>query len=171
MSHCIKEMTLDLKDYIEGGTVFRRNAVRGIVRRKDKYLVIYGKYGDYNFPGGGMKEGEELLDTLIREVQEETGYKVIPESVTDYFLVHERRKGTIDDLFEMDSWYYFCQVEETMYERALEDYEVEYEYQVAWMPLEDVIQKNEAVKDHEKIPWILREVMVMRELYALGDDI
>lgn len=165
MSHCIKELTLDLKNYIEGGTVFKRNAVRGIVRHRDKYLVIYGKYGDYNFPGGGMKEGEGRKDTLIREVQEETGYKVITESIADYFIVHEKRKGTIDDLFEMDSWYYFCEVEETVYERKLDDYEAEYDYQVAWLSLEDLIQKNEAVEDYEKIPWILREIMVMRELY------
>lgn len=55
MSKSIKELTLDLKDYREGGTVFRRQAVRGIIRHKDRYLVIHGKYGDYKFPGGGRK--------------------------------------------------------------------------------------------------------------------
>ena len=78
MSHCIKEMTLDLKDYIEGGTVFRRNAVRGIVRRKDKYLVIYGKYGDYNFPGGGMKEGGRgIIGTNQRKPSKIKGLQMI----------------------------------------------------------------------------------------------
>lgn len=51
MSQCKKELILDLNDYIEGGTVFKRKAVRGIVKHKDKYLVIHGKYGDYKFPG------------------------------------------------------------------------------------------------------------------------
>ncbi len=33
MNRCIKEITLDLKDYKEGGTVFRREAVKGVIRR------------------------------------------------------------------------------------------------------------------------------------------
>lgn len=164
MSNCIKELTLDLKDYIENGTVFKRKAVRGIIKHGDKYLVIYGKYGDYKFPGGGMKKGEELQDTLIREVQEETGFRVNTDSIADYILVHEKRKGDPDDLMEMDSWYYFCDVEETVYERNLDDYEKEYDYKVAWLPLTDIIQKNESVENYEKIPWIVRETMVMREL-------
>lgn len=168
MSKCIKELTLDLKDYREGGTVFKRQAVRGIVRHKDKYLVIHGKYGDYKFPGGGRNRGEELLDTLIREVQEETGYKVTADSVTDYILVHEKRKGNPDDLLEMDSWYYFCDVEETAGDRNLDDYEKEYDYQVAWLSLPEILRKNEAVEHYEKIPWVVRETMVMQELLKMN---
>lgn len=167
MSQCIKEFTLDLKDYIEGGTVFKRKAVRGIIKHKDKYLVIYGKYGDCKFPGGGMKSGESLLDILIREVQEETGYKVIADSIGDFIIVHEKRKGDPDDLLEMDSWYYFCDVEEIVYERNLDDYEKEYNYQVAWLTLTESIQMNEAVEQYENIPWIIRETMVMRELQEM----
>lgn len=168
MSKSIKELTLDLKDYREGGTVFKRQAVRGIIRHKDRYLVIHGKYGDYKFPGGGRKRGEELLDTLIREVQEETGYRVVADSVTDYILVHEKRKGDPDDLLEMDSWYYFCDVEETAGKRNLDDYEKEYDYQVAWMSLPEIIRKNETVEQYEKIPWIVRETMVMNELLKMN---
>ena len=171
MSECIKEMTLDLKDYIVGGTVYKRRAVRGIIRHKAKYLVIHGKYGDYKFPGGGMEEGEDLTDTLFREVQEETGYKVIADSIQDYILVHEKRKGDPDDLLEMDSWYFFCDVEEAVFERNLDEYEQEYDYQVAWLPLSDIIQKNESVEQYEKIPWIVRETMVMHELQALMEEI
>lgn len=167
MKQCMKELTLDLKDYVEGGTVFQRKAVRGIIRRKDKYLVIHGKYGDYKFPGGGMKKGEELLDTLLREVQEETGYRVIADSIADYILVHEKRKGDPDDLLEMDSWYYICDIEEAEYERNLDDYEKEYDYQATWMPLAEIIQKNESVKQYEKIPWVVRETMVMKELQEM----
>lgn len=164
---CIKEITLDLKDYTEGGTVFRRKAVRGIVKQGEKYLVIYSKYGDYKFPGGGMEDGEELQDTLIREVQEETGFRVTAESIADYLLVHEKRKGAPEDLMEMDSWYYFCEVQETVYERNLDDYEKEYDYQAAWLPLSEVIRRNEAITDYEKIPWVVRETMVMREVWEM----
>ena len=167
MGRCIEEISLDLQDYQEGGTVFKRKAVRGIVRRGEKYLVIHGKYGDYKFPGGGMKEGEELQDTLIREVQEETGFKVIPGSIKDYLLVHEKRRGEPEDLLEMDSWYYFCQVEENAGERCLDEYEQEYDYQVSWMALPEIIQKNESVDNFTHIPWVVRETLVMRKLYQM----
>ena len=171
MHTCIKEITLDLKDYIAEETIFKRKAVRGIIWNKDKYLIIHGKYGDYKFPGGGMNEGEGLTDTLLREVQEETGYKVIAGSIQDYILVHEKRKGNPEDLLEMDSWYFFCDVEDGIGERNLDDYEKEYDYQVVWLSLHDMIQKNEAVEHYEKIPWIVREIMVMHELQEIEKNI
>lgn len=170
MNKCIKELTLDFKNYIEGGTVFKRKVVRGIVRRQGKYLVIYGKLGDFIFPGGGMEEGEGLTDTLIREVQEETGYRVAAGSITDYFLVHEKRKGELDDLLEMDSWYFLCDVEETAGKRNLDEYEKELDYQVAWLPLCDIIQKNQAIEQYEKYPWIVREMSIMHELQEWQAD-
>lgn len=160
----IKEFNLDLENYIVGGTVYKRKAVRGIIKHGDRYLIIHGKYGDYKFPGGGMNDGEELFDTLIREVQEETGYRVIRESIGDYFLVHEKRKGHPDDLLEMDSWYYFCDVEDNAGERNLDDYEKEYDYQVEWLSLDEIIRKNQVVSNTEDIPWVIREVTVMEEI-------
>lgn len=168
MSQCIRELTLNLGDDTEEGSVYKRLAARGIIRRNDKYLAIYGKYGDYKFPGGGREAGEELADTLIREVQEETGCRVIPETIGDHILVHERRKGNPEDWLEMDSWYYFCDVEEAMYERSLDDYEREYGYRVVWAALEEMIRKNETA-DVEKTPWSVREAMVMRELAGMEE--
>lgn len=166
MGQCICELTIDLKDYMERGTVFKRKAVRGIIKHQDRYLVIHGKYGDYKFPGGGMKDGENNRDTLIREVQEETGYRVIADSIPDYYLVHEKRKGNPSDLLEMDSWYYFCDVEKNVYERNLDEYEKEYAYQAVWVTLEQMIRENDAVGYCDKIPWIVRDTMVMRRLAA-----
>lgn len=170
MSRCIKQMELDLRDHIEAGTIYKRKAARGIIRHGDKYLAIHGKYGDYKFPGGGMEPGESLTDTLLREVQEETGYRVIPESIGDYLLVHEKRNGDPEDWLEMDSWYYFCDVEERLCERHLDAYEKEYDYRVMWMTLTEMLQKNEAVTDCSKIPWVTREAMVMRALEDMTQE-
>ena len=78
----MKKLTIDLHDYIEGGSVYKRTAVRGIIQKDKKYLLIYSKYGDHKFPGGGLKQGESLEDTLLCEVQEETGYIVKKESIS-----------------------------------------------------------------------------------------
>ena len=160
----MEDIVLDLKNYNEDGSVFRRTAVRGIVERDGRFLVIYSKYGDYKFPGGGRETGETLEDTLIREVQEETGYLVIRENIKEYIQVQEKRKGTLDDILEMVSIYFLCDVETKVGERNLDEYEEEYDYQVEWLPLDEIIRRNESVKDYENIPWIVREILVMKSI-------
>jgi len=78
--------------------------------------------------------------------------------------VTEKRKGELEDLMEMDSYYFFCRVEDMAGSRNLDDYEKEYDYQVAWLPLEEIIEKNQAVADYENIPWVVRETTVMKKL-------
>lgn len=165
----MRELVIDLENYIEGGTVFKRTAVRGIIRRNGKFLIIHSmKYGDYKFPGGGKHADEELLDTLVREVQEETGYRVKPETARVYMKVMERRKGDPDDLMEMTSWYYVCDVEDEPGGRNLDDYEEEYDYRVQWMSLEDAVAANERVEQPQAVPWVVREKEVMRQALREG---
>jgi 8-oxo-dGTP pyrophosphatase MutT (NUDIX family) len=164
----MENIILDLKNYREDGCVFRRTAARGVVESEGKYLVIYSRYGDYKFPGGGREVDETLEDTLIREVREETGYLVIRESIKEYIKVQEKRKGEMDDILEMDSIYFLCDVETNIGERDLDEYEEEYDYQVEWLPLEESIRRNEAVEDYANIPWIVRENLVMKAILHNG---
>ena len=39
--------------------------------------------GEYKIPGGGQEPGENYEQTLIREVKEETGLYVRPESICE----------------------------------------------------------------------------------------
>lgn len=158
------EILLDLKDYDDLCTVFKRTAARAIVKRGDQYLLIYSKYGDYKFPGGGLKEGETLEETMIREVKEETGYHVMPDTIHYYGKVLERRKGEKGDILKMNSYYYFCGVEIDAGDRKLDEYEEEYDYQVVWMPLTDAIERNKMVTDFDTCPWVIRELKVMETL-------
>lgn len=161
----MKEMAIDLKNYIENGTIFRRTAVRGIIQRDGQYLMIHSmKYGDYKFPGGGRHDDEELTDTLVREVQEETGYHVVSKSAFLYMKVTERRKGDPDDMMEMISWYYLCDVEEEPGTRNLDEYEEEYDYRAEWMTLEEAIAANERVRELGAVPWVVRENEVIRQI-------
>jgi len=57
-------------------TLIERHAARGIVVRGDHVLLLYTqRYHDYSLPGGGIDEGEDKVEGLIRELQEETGAK------------------------------------------------------------------------------------------------
>lgn len=164
------KLALDLHNYPEEGSVFKRTAVRGIIEREGKVLLIAGKYGDYKFPGGGAKPGETLEGTLQREVREETGYALKAGSARKWGVVTERRKGEQDDIVEMESHYFFCDVEGPEGEQSLDDYEEEYGYRPVWMTLSEAIRKNRMAEqqDTSPIPWVTRDRKVMERLLEEG---
>lgn len=59
---------------------FNHFGVYGVALKGNQLLCIRknsGPYtGRYDLPGGSQENGEGLTDTLVREVMEETGYKV-----------------------------------------------------------------------------------------------
>ena len=165
MVDSVKELTVDLHDYPDDAKVFQRSAVRGIVRRGERYLMIYSrKYGDCKFPGGGQEQGESHADTLLREMREETGYDVLPETVQEYLLVHERRRGIYGDLLCMDSYYYICAVGDTVHPQKLDDYERDEGYEVRWLTLDEAIALNKAADS--QTTWVQRELAVLKRMTA-----
>ncbi len=160
---------IDLKNYDSENSAFKRTAARGIIRKGNLYLLICSKYGDYKFPGGGAENEETLEDTVIREVQEETGFRVIRSSIKEYGTVLERRKGKYDDVLEMDSHYFFCDVEDEAGSRNLDEYEEEYDYQIVWITLQAAIERNYQVPDLENCPWVIREIKIMECLVEEHD--
>lgn len=158
---------VDLENYDLNGNVYKRSAVRGIIRKGEQYAMIRSTaYGEYKFPGGGMKEGERFVDTLIREVKEETGLAVVHQSWRYMGTAEERRKGERNDLLWMLSHYFYCQVEETIGAQQLDNYEKEYGYGLLFVNLEAAIKVNEQLLDVKQIPWTRRDTLVMK--YLLG---
>ena len=73
---------LDAKDYNPEGKAFVRPSARGIIIRNGKIAMVHSlRYDYYKYPGGGLESKETAIDALIREVREEAGLIVIPESV------------------------------------------------------------------------------------------
>lgn len=46
-------------------------------RDKREYLLLKSRTGDWEFPKGGLEPGEELQQSALREIQEETGIEDI----------------------------------------------------------------------------------------------
>ena len=70
---------MDMKDYGECTHSFRRDSARSIIIRNGKVAMIHSeKYDYYKFPGGGIENGEDPIEAMIRETQEEAGLTVIP---------------------------------------------------------------------------------------------
>lgn len=55
---------------VVGAALINENKIALIQEGKEK------SYGKWNLPGGRLEKGEKIIDGAIREVEEETGYKV-----------------------------------------------------------------------------------------------
>lgn len=125
--------TIDLKDYDPAAPRFVRPSVRGIICRKGKIAMVHSlKLDYYKFPGGGIEPGEDPVTALCREVREEAGLRVKPETVRPYGRVHRIQRGQLGDTFVQDNDYYLCEVEDTPAAQQLDDYEAEEGFTPEW---------------------------------------
>ena len=139
--------TIDLKDYNPNGKKFYRPSVRGIIfDDKNNIAMIYSKkYHFYKFPGGGIEGNETHLDTLAREIKEETGMTLIPETAKEFGEVLKIQKG--DEVGEntihiQQNFYYTCRVEDKIGEQDLDDGEKDLDFVLKFIPVEKAIQAN-----------------------------
>ena len=143
-----------------------RVAVRAIIYKDNKILMVSNNRGDYKLPGGGVHKNEDLLHALKREVLEETGYRV--KRISNRIgHITERHNDTYmsDAIFEMKSEYYFCEVYDNPGEQKLDPYEEEQDFKPIWIELNDVIEKNEEVLEKgTENTWVTREVYVLKVL-------
>ena len=97
--------TLDSKEYDESIEVVYRPSARGVIIKDGKVAMIHSeKYDYFKFPGGGIEEGESPIDAVIREVKEESGLTVIPESIRELGNVHRRSRTAKGGLFIQDNF-------------------------------------------------------------------
>ncbi|MBQ1411830.1 MAG: NUDIX domain-containing protein [Clostridia bacterium] len=157
---------IDLHDYDEADSVFKRPSARGIILRDDNIALVYSlREHYYKFPGGGIHDGEDQQAALIREVQEETGLIVIPESITPFGSVMRRQKSNIvpHTVFEQENFYYFCRAEATVTQQHLDDYEKDAGFTLQYVSLDEAIRVNEAYRSED----FFDEIMIQREAKVL----
>lgn len=155
-------LLLDAKDYDDDMDVWARIAVRGIVFIGDKLLLLNDNKGEVSLPGGGQDEGESDADTLIREIREETGYSVIPDTIRPFGYIEEKRrdfKSYHDDrIFHQISRLYFCEVSAECGETQLSKQEKIYGMRTAMYTLDEAIAKNRLMLDTVgNLAWNQRE--------------
>lgn len=127
---------MDQKDYKIDGKVVSRPSVRAVIIKENKVLLVYSqKYDYYKFPGGGINPGEDHITALAREVQEETGYCIIADTIEEYGYVLRRHHDSydVDCIFEQENFYYFCDVMPELQKTNLDDYEKEEGFTPVWI--------------------------------------
>ena len=159
---------IDTKDYDINGTTFSRPSARGIIIRDGKLAMIHSvKYEYYKFPGGGIEAEEDKKSALIREVLEETGLAVIPETIREYGMVHRIQKGDYEDVFIQDNYYYLCGVEDEIKEQKLDNYEKDERFTLEFVSPDDVIRMNKLCRHPEADRIMLERECRVIEIMAL----
>lgn len=136
---------MDAQDYDPSLKRFRRPSARGIIIKDGRLAMVHSiQYNYYKFPGGGIKSGESPESALIREVTEETGLTVIPESVREFGSVLRIQLSAYDDqtIFEQENFYYLCDTKDMLQEQSLDDYESEEGFTLEYVLPETVIDVN-----------------------------
>ena len=117
--------------------------IYGIVIENGK-ILISPQYDGYDFPGGTVKMGETHIDTLIREVKEETGYTVEPVKLlnvyTSYFHHHKKNED-----YQSYLVYYLVKiVDGEISDEGFDDDEKEYAKKAKWLDIEDLKKMRHA---------------------------
>ncbi len=157
---------IDTKDYDINGTTFSRPSARGIIIKDGKVAMVHSiKYGYYKFPGGGIEATENKKQALIREVLEETGLIVIPESIEEFGMVHRIQKGDFEDVFIQDNYYYVCDTKDEMGEQKLDEYEQDEQFTLEFVTPEYAIEVNKQCKFIEAdLIMVNREIRILEIL-------
>ena len=161
---------MDKKDYDQCTHTFTRNSARSIIIRDGKVAMIHSlKYDYYKFPGGGIENGENPIEAMIRETREEAGLVVVPESIKEYGYVHRIQRSDQDtaECFVQDNYYYLCKVTDILVSQQLDDYEAQESYRLEYVDPFIVIKKNRNVKNSPYNQLMFeREARVLENLIA-----
>ena len=163
---------IDTKDYDPNGRAFVRPSARALILREGKIAMVHSlKYDYYKFPGGGIEDGEDPVQALIREVREEAGLVVRPETVREYGCVHRVQKSDRGDadFFVQDNFYYLCETEPDPLPQRLDDYEAYERFTLEFVAPDDAISANRRSDHGPKDPnMIKREERVLELMKREG---
>lgn len=135
---------MDSRNYNPGGSVEKRPSVRGIIVRDGRIAMMRSrKYDYFKLPGGGIEPGETPHDTLVREVREESGLIVRPETIKEFGYARRIERGTRADIFVQDNYYFLCEAEMGRTAQNLDDYEAEERFVLQFVSADAAISTNE----------------------------
>ena len=151
------------------GAILTRRAARGIVLRERSLLMLFTeRYNDFSFPGGGVAEGEDLIDGLRRELEEETGASNVRVQ-RNYGYIEELRPHRQPgfDLMHMTSHFFFCEIDPELRATNMEDYETANGMRPVWIDIDEAIAHNRGVINRLETTMglsIQRETFMLEEL-------
>ncbi|EOC1767129.1 NUDIX hydrolase [Vibrio fluvialis] len=146
--------------------ILQRKAARAIVLDGEDILMLYTeRYHDYTLPGGGVDEGEDILQGMVRELEEETGAQNI-HNIKPFGLYEEFRPWYRDDadVMHMVSYCFTCKIDRELGDTNYEYYEIKNGMKPVWINIRDAITHNELTmaESEKKGMSIERETFLLR---------
>jgi 8-oxo-dGTP pyrophosphatase MutT (NUDIX family) len=153
----------DKQDYAGDDAVFEKHTVRAIIVRDGRIATQKGDEGDYKLLGGGMDPGESFSEALAREVQEESGLLVCPETIRGIGEMLEVRADRFEERtrYVCHSYFYYCEVKEEMGSTSMTESEIAKGYHLEWADPREIIESSRNFPDE---PWHERDAEMVRML-------
>jgi len=141
----IRDKDLEL-DFTEPSVYRERKASRALVFDKDNNIaLLHAKNKSYHkLPGGGIEDGEDIIQALRREAMEEIGCEI--DNIKELGIVEEYRNQ-----FSLHQLSY-CFIANLKGEKGtpnLEADEIEDGFETVWLNIDDAIKTIENEKDLE----------------------
>lgn len=119
-----------------------RDTVRALIIKDNKiHLTFSRRYQDYLTPGGGVEEGESLIEALKRELKEELGALIKKYQAFGYL-------ETINNCNNQERiskhYYYLVEVEKYLTPNK-EKYELDFGMESKWVTPIEAIKQNELI--------------------------
>ena len=155
-------MVLDRHNYTPDMPVIKKRTVRAIIFENGLYAMQRNRAGEYKIPGGGVEGAETDIETLVREVREECGMVLIPDTVKHLGSILEYRA----DIFEPDkkycveTVYYRCEITDERYELMLTESEKEAGFECLWVSADEIIRNNNQII---KEPWKIKDTKFLEQ--------
>lgn len=157
-------LVLDEKNYQDTVRVLEKFAVRGIIRKKGKLAVQQAGKKEYKLLGGGVEKGENLLQTLQREIREEGGLLVKRSSVQPIGEIIEIRRDIYDPKtkYICHSLFYYCDVEDETVAPQMTESEIARNFHLEWVTPERFVLHNQGLDTD--MPWVKRDTIFVQML-------
>lgn len=144
-----------------------RIAVRGIIKKDNKFLMIDENTGNVKFPGGGQEPHEDHIATLLREVKEETGYSIDIDTVEEFLLIEEKRKSVKEEMiWHQYNYYYLCDlINMEQVACSFSEHEKTLDLQLGWYTVEEARTKiSRFCEERNRVLERDREYIVLSKL-------
>lgn len=127
-------------------------------------LLFLSKKGYYKLPGGGIEEGEDIIEALKRECREEIGCEIEIEAEVG-MTIEYRSKFQV----RQESYCYLAHVVGEKGVPQFEEDEIADGFQVIWSPLDEAIRLVEISNTEEYQAGFIvpRELVLLREAKRL----
>ena len=113
-----------------------------------------------------MKKRETDIDTLVREVREESGLDVIPDSAEYFGMTKRKEKGIWDYILLQDSHYYTCRVTDRLYPQELGKKETLAQFELEYVDPRIAIEANEKYLSGHSDGAIVRDNLVLKMIVS-----